>query len=303
MGSKKKNSEVPEALTQPIVDALATATAAADLATATATSDALATVVVDEDAGLGVDDSADAALIPWYNLLQSNSPQVEQNLEGARPGLFQNSVTGLFVRQVVIQPCAIQRLFVLWRDREKGGGIVSRHLHDSPEVFDAIQRNGGSSVSSKESPLMIGEHFLLDTYYLYFHVLDEEAEVIDGLGVIACSKSKIKPVKKLNDTVKWCKNPDNGQRVALFGTRWTMSGFQDQQKGGARKLFHNVEFKPFGGPALSSSLIPKTSPLYTAGKALFESVDKGRRRANFEAEGQDVADGDEGSSSGKPRDF
>lgn len=288
MGSKKKSEQAPTTEVVEKADALATTVSAGALAVVEE---------VDEDAGLGVGSSAAELLIPWYNLLQSNSPQVETNMPGARAGLFQNSVTGEFVRQVVIQPCFIDRIFVLWRDREKGGGIVSRHAPDSPEVLDAIQRNGGSEISTKESPLMIGEHNLLDTRYLYFNVLDEQGEEVVGMGILAAAKSKIKPVKAMNSTVKWCKG-----QPPLFKTRWTLASFLDQQKGGARKQFQNIELKPFGGPALSENLIDKNSGLYAAGKALYLGASKGQVKVNFDAEGQDVTEGEEAAAGGK-RDF
>ncbi len=297
MGSKKKAVEAPETS-----EALVTQTTSETALATTAPAGALA--VVDEDAGLGVGQGPEDVLIPWYNLLQSNSPQVENNVEGAKAGLFQNSITGQFFKSLVIQPCFIDRMYVLWRDREKGGGIVSRHLPGSAEVEEAISRNGGSDISTKESPLMIGEHFLLDTRYVYFHVLDAAGEDITGMGVIACAKSKIKPVKAMNDTVKWCKNPETNQGAALFSTRWTMGSFLDQQKSGAKKQFQNVVFTPLGGVnvPLSTKLLHRSSPIYQAGKALFFSASKGKAKVSFDTEGQDTADGDETPGS-KPRDF
>lgn len=276
MGSKKKVTEVPE-------EALATVPSAGALATVEDYGD---------DAGLGVGQTAAELTIPWLSLLQANSPAVKNNQpEGARGGLFM--FNDRLVKNLVIQPAFIDRVFVVWRDREKGGGIVSRHAPDSAEVQDAVQRNGGSEIGTKESPLLLGEHSMFDTRYLYFNVLDsEDAEEVVGFGILAASKTKIKPVKAMNSTVKWTKGSP-----PLFATRWHLGSFLDQQKGGARETFYNIELKPFGGPAVGENLIPKGSGLYKAGRALFENASKGKIKVNYEAEGQ------ESEGSDVPRDF
>src|SRR5687768_12785462 len=124
----------------------------------------LSTEVVDEwdygeDANKGFKNlSRDEFSIPFYGLLQSNSEIVKQNkIEGARGGMFLNTLTGQLFTKLIVQPIFVERVFVEWAPRNSGKGICGRHKFDSAEVFDAIAANGGSSISTKEKPLKLGE--------------------------------------------------------------------------------------------------------------------------------------------------
>src|ERR1043165_469587 len=86
-----------------------------------------------EHAGAGFETVKSSDLsIPFLQVLQSNSPQVEdQKPEGSQPGLIFNSVTGELSTKVVFQPVYTQDMYVEWVPRNKGGGFVEAHLPDS----------------------------------------------------------------------------------------------------------------------------------------------------------------------------
>jgi hypothetical protein len=95
------------------------------------------------DSGLGVSnmDAADVAL-PYLAILQSKSPQAEEGnqaqLPGAMASMFFNTVSKRFYPArdgkapgLLFVPCAYERKYVEWVDKESGGGWVAEYGLDS----------------------------------------------------------------------------------------------------------------------------------------------------------------------------
>lgn len=91
----------------------------------------------------GVDKESFA--IPFLSILQTNSPQVEegdpQYIEGAKAGMFYNSVTNECFdgkdEGVVFLPCAFQRRFLRWAPRKSGGGFKGEIMPEQAEAMIA----------------------------------------------------------------------------------------------------------------------------------------------------------------------
>jgi hypothetical protein len=86
--------------------------------------------------GAGLENVSGADLaIPFLQLLQQLSPEVNENkaeyISGAKPGMVINSVTGQLYdtkkSPIRFIPCSFTKLFVEWRPRTSGGGIVASH--------------------------------------------------------------------------------------------------------------------------------------------------------------------------------
>ena len=74
------------------------------------------------DAGMGMEGTdKNSFAIPFLAVLQGLSPQLE-TVEGAKPGLFINTITNEIYKEAVVVPCAFQRRFNRWAPREQGGG-------------------------------------------------------------------------------------------------------------------------------------------------------------------------------------
>lgn len=74
------------------------------------------------DAGLGMEGADKSSFaIPFITMLQGLSPQLE-TVEGAKPGLFINTITNELYSEVLVVPCAYQRRFLRWAPRSSGGG-------------------------------------------------------------------------------------------------------------------------------------------------------------------------------------
>ena len=96
--------------------------------------------------GAGFEDTdADDYAIPFVAVLQKGSPQVDPDdgayINGAKPGLFYNTVTGELFKDITVIPCARRREFVEWVPRDEGGGLIGRHDPDSDVVLNC-KRDG-----------------------------------------------------------------------------------------------------------------------------------------------------------------
>lgn len=128
---------------------------------------------LEADAGIGTSDlGMDDVAVSYIYVLQSNSPQVnpdhESYIEGAQPGMFLNNVTreifdGRKIGLTVI-PCAYERKFVEWVDRDEGGGYVRDYEPDDPIVQTAIPVEGTAKLKLPNG------HLLVDTAYHYVYM-------------------------------------------------------------------------------------------------------------------------------------
>lgn len=74
------------------------------------------------DAGMGMEGAdKNSFAIPFITMLQGLSPQLE-TVDGAKPGLFINTITNEMAGEILVVPCAFQRRYVRWAPRSAGGG-------------------------------------------------------------------------------------------------------------------------------------------------------------------------------------
>lgn len=103
-----------------------------------------------EDAGKGLEGAdKDSFAIPFLQVLQASSPQVdeEDGVEGARPGMMINTVSGRLMKEARIIPVAFKRRFLRWVPRDSGGGFRGEMM---PSEVDAL-------VASKAAVPGVGE--------------------------------------------------------------------------------------------------------------------------------------------------
>jgi len=157
------------------------------------------------DQGAGFEDTKSSDLsIPFMNLLQSNSPQVEEELiPGAKTGDILNSVTGELIKGdsgFVFLPVHKQEAWVEWVPRVKGGGFVTMHDPAGVLVQDLIKSNGGTRIppkgnDGKRISFKNGQNDVIETYYVYGLILNREGSEAEGFSVISFSSTKIKPYR------------------------------------------------------------------------------------------------------------
>ncbi len=127
---------------------------------------------IEQDAGVGVSNMGmDDVAVPYLYVLQSNSPQVnldhELYVKDAKPGMFFNNVSGeIFDGRetgLMIIPCAYERKYVEWIDRDSGGGgYVADHDIDSGILSECKQ-------DDKKKWRLGKDHIIIETAYHYVY--------------------------------------------------------------------------------------------------------------------------------------
>lgn len=226
-----------------------------------------------EMAGEGFENSsANELSIPFIYVLQSNSPQVEeQTIEGAAAGMLLNSVTGeLLTQPLVVLPCYKEEVWVEWRPRNKGGGIVDRHDPGAEEVLNVIRQNNNSRIPPKDAegkrvPFKLNDNELVETYYVYVLLLEENGWDVAGWGVLSFSSTKIKKWKDWHTSMIQIKGPP-----PLFANRAKIATVKERNDVG--QSYYNFNITPF-----SSRWIDSLVPPNEEGIKLMEEAKKFRK--------------------------
>lgn len=79
------------------------------------------------DAGGGLEGADKASFaIPFISVVQALSPQID-TVDGAKAGLFINTITNELYTEVLVIPCAYTRRFLRWAPRSSGGGYKGEY--------------------------------------------------------------------------------------------------------------------------------------------------------------------------------
>lgn len=116
----------------------------------------------EEDAGAGMEGAdKDSYAIPFISILQGLSPQLE-TVEGARPGLFINTITNELFKEIEVIPCAYQRRYLRWARRENGGGYKGEFSVADVEVKGKVG-DVPVSIDAETGQFVAGDDMLKDT--------------------------------------------------------------------------------------------------------------------------------------------
>ncbi len=142
----------------------------------------------ESDAGMGFENAdSDAYSIPYLIVLQSNSPQVDEDdgrfIEGAKAGLILNTVTNELFEELSLVPVEYSRRMVEWVPRDAGGGFRGSFDPSDPKICD-IERNEDGKF------MLENGNFLNDTRYHF--VLVDKGESQTEPAVIALTSTQIK---------------------------------------------------------------------------------------------------------------
>jgi hypothetical protein len=85
-----------------------------------------------QDSGQGLEKAtAQDFALPFIHLLQKGSPQVdpdsEKYVEGAKAGMFINTVTNELYEALTVIPCDFEKVYNEWIPRDAGGGFVAMY--------------------------------------------------------------------------------------------------------------------------------------------------------------------------------
>lgn len=242
-----------------------------------------------EDAHGGFEETSIRDLsIPFINLLQSNSPEVEeQTIEGAAAGMLLNSVTGELLKMpLVVQPVYKEEAWVEWIPRNKGGGVAGRHEPTSDIVKQVIEKNGGSRIPPQDSegkrpPFKMPNgngNDLVETYYVYCLILNEDGTESDSYCVLAFSSTKIKVQKDWMTAMYTQKG-----RPPMWANRAKVSTKRQKAEGGS---FFNFSIQSFGDTWRDGLIDPSTEAgkhLLSEGKDFRQMIMDGLARPDLDS--------------------
>lgn len=254
-------------------------------------------------AGKGFEDATmNDVQIPFVQLLQSNSEVIENGtIPDAKAGDLLNTVTGEIIRQpMIIQPILREHQWAEWVPRAKGGGKVGSYDDDHAIITACIKANGGDRVppmdaaGEKRMPFKHPEsgNDLIETFYLYAMLMNEEGTETEGYACIPFSSTKIAVFKRFYSAMLGMKGrpPISAFRAKLETVRAT------QKTSG--KGFFNYQILPFADNWRNSLIKPDA-----AGMALIQDANKMGDMitgglASVVGESQDAAEGGGGGSAG-----
>lgn len=262
-----------------------------ELATVPTTPTDLAVNEFGDDVNLGRGPTTkDDISIPFLNLLQSLSPQVqENNPDGARAGLFYNTVTRSLYTKPVVVPVFRERCFIEWVPRTEGGGFVSKYGEHDPVVVEAIKENRGSAIKLK-----LGPNDLVETVNFAVLILDETGQEYESFGLLGFTSTKLKAAKNWYTALLTTK--DSNKRPQLLCYRSVLTSYLAKHKKGTS---YNILVEPFNGCWFDSKkekpdsiIYPSKNPeLYAKAKELYEMFASGQAQVDYSKGRDDDAEG------------
>jgi len=221
--------------------------------------------------------------IPFLTVLQQLSPQLSEDdaayIEGAKQGMILNSVTGdLYSPEtgVPFQPVITQHVYVEWVPRNSGGGFVAIHEMDSDVVKAA------KAASTQFGKYKVGENDLIETYYMYGNILDENDTVVSQ-AMVTFTSTKIKVYKAAMTKLRSFQVPVGEGRKAsppLFAHRLRLGAVKQTKN---QDKFWNFKIDSLNG-SIIDSLIAPGSDLLDMGQAFYKLVKSGEAKVDHAAQ-------------------
>lgn len=176
------------------------------------------------DAGVGSADMGAGDLgIPYLSLLQPGSPQLKPGhskyIEGARVGEWFNSATGeTFSGAIQFIPCAYERKYVQWHDRDLGeGGYVMDHSIDS-DIMTKTVKNAKGQPSLPDQ----GHDLIIETAYQYGMMLNPNTGRWDQV-VMPLKSTALKANRRLNNLIAGSTIPGTQMQAPRWLYSYTLS--------------------------------------------------------------------------------
>jgi len=217
-------------------------------------------------------------VIPFLDILQPMSPQVtEEKVPGVKAGLFFNEVTGQLWDPepgVPFQPVVFDHLYVEWRPRDEGGGIVNRYLPTDPVITQLIKDNNNSVVKLK-----LNGNDVIETYYCYGNILNSAGTEAEGFAVVAVKSTSIKPLRAWRTAMQMIKG-----KPPYFAFRALLSNSKEKNDSGTWWQFKPKPFSASWRESLIDPSTPAGRELLDAGVELQKMVRSGTAAADYARE-------------------
>ena len=214
--------------------------------------------------------STEDVVIPRIELVQALSPCLDKNdpgyIEGAEAGGFINSVSREYYgERITVVPVFFQKQYLVWRDREEGGGFLGAH-NTTQEAKARIMEEPEKDQDSLQ---------VYDTAQQLVLLVREDGSSEEA--VLSMARTKLKVSKQWNSMIRMA----GGDR---FSRAYDLFGVADENDKGK---FYNIGIAPNGYPE---------KDVYLKAEKLYEAVSSGVRKVVVDtSDGPDSGSEDRGS--------
>lgn len=204
-------------------------------------------------------------VIPRIELVQALSPCIEEGnaqfIEGARPGMFYNSVTReLYGPSLIVCPAFFKKQYLCWRDRKMGGGFGGA-FDSMAEAQDRIAQEDMRSQDDWEA---------VETAIQIVLVYNPETQDMSE-AVISMARTKMKVSRQWNSLIR-VNGMDRFSRIyEIFGVDEENSQNQSYKNLAVRY----IEWAPM--------------EVYKAAEKLYNSIASGERKVKIDDNYEDDA--------------
>lgn len=191
------------------------------------------------DAGAGFENvRPDDLSIPFLVILQDGSPQVKKShpdyatmgIKGAQAGHIMNTLTKQIYNEnidedkVEFVPCFYQKLFVEWKPRESGGGIVKSHPDD--RLLQNTKKN------DKGQDVLPNGNVITTTAYFFGFVIVNDEPIRCVIGLSSTQLKKARQWLSLATSIKF-DGPNGKFTPPLFAHRYALSTVPESNEKGS----------------------------------------------------------------------
>lgn len=177
--------------------------------------------------GQGFEDAdKDAYAIPFLRILQTNSPQCNEDeeayIKGSKPGMIFNTITGeLYGKSVRIIAIHYGRSFIEWAPNR--GGFIKDHGKD-PIILERV-----SFIDDKNNSVLDNGNIIQDTRN-HFILLADHLE--QGPIIMSMSSTAIKHSRKFMTLMSNLRLPNGAGRAPMFAGVWNASTIMNENDQG-----------------------------------------------------------------------
>lgn len=230
-----------------------------------------------EYAGKGFESQTrDDYALPFLNVLQSNSPQIE-TIAAAKPGQLINSVTNEIFdpkKGITFIPVDTQHSMTEWKPRTQGGGFVKLHTLDSDLVHKVKQEQEFGKYKTIKGDLNSND--LIETFNVYGILVRDDGSAEQVL--MSFSSTKIKVYKRWMTKARSIQLalPD-GRRInpPLFAHKYRITSVQEKN---AKGSFYNFQVD-YDGKDAEAARIPTNHTLFQQAVSFYELIKQGNIKA------------------------
>lgn len=157
--------------------------------------------------------------LPFLQLLQKGNPQVDENddayIEGAKPGMFLNTVTGELFDEIEVIPCDFHKVFNEWVPRDAGGGFVASHA--TSDIAEKSKRDDTQIVET-------ANHY----------VLLKDGEGNWSPAILSLTSTKLKASRNWNSQIaqRMINTPQGRKMAPSFACKYIVTSQSDKNEHG-----------------------------------------------------------------------